>query len=156
MTLQMLRVMDRLWIRPPHNLDLRLNPYGCCSTGQDLGKHTDDYVCVLACAITSTSLWFHYVGSLLMHVPGMIEVVKNSKTTSEIQRQFGGRNLGALKSTPIQLYLNQHNKGDIYRYCPQICTALFIFATEMPWITSFSLVLGTVWPPTCLASATGK
>jgi phosphatidylinositol-4,5-bisphosphate 3-kinase len=37
MTLQLLRVMDKIWTTPPHNLDLRLNPYGCCATGKDLG-----------------------------------------------------------------------------------------------------------------------
>ena len=37
MTLQMLRMMDKIWTTPPHNLDLRMNPYGCCATGKDLG-----------------------------------------------------------------------------------------------------------------------
>ena len=37
MTLQLLRIMDKIWTTPPHNLDLRLNPYGCCATGKDLG-----------------------------------------------------------------------------------------------------------------------
>jgi phosphatidylinositol-4,5-bisphosphate 3-kinase len=35
MTLQLLRIMDYFWTR--NGLDLRLNPYGCCATGHDLG-----------------------------------------------------------------------------------------------------------------------
>ena len=44
-TLQLLRFMDRLWmtnetedaLSKPDGLDLRLTPYGCVSTGIDMG-----------------------------------------------------------------------------------------------------------------------
>ena len=35
LTLQMLRIMDKLW--KEEGLDLRLNPYGCVATGDELG-----------------------------------------------------------------------------------------------------------------------
>jgi len=35
LTLQMIRIMDKLWKKA--NLDLKLNPYGCISTGNEVG-----------------------------------------------------------------------------------------------------------------------
>ena len=35
MTLQMLRIMDKIW--QDNGLDLQILPYGCCATGHDLG-----------------------------------------------------------------------------------------------------------------------
>jgi hypothetical protein len=35
MTLQMLRIMDALWLQ--QGLDLRMKPYGCCATGDETG-----------------------------------------------------------------------------------------------------------------------
>lgn len=81
MTLQMLRLMGHIWSATPHNLSLRLNPYGCCSTGHELG---------------------------------MIEVVKRSDTTAHIQTAYGGKLSGAFKTTPIDLYLREHNKDSDY------------------------------------------
>lgn len=74
MTLQMLRIMDSIW--RSNGLDLRILPYGCCATGQDLG---------------------------------MIEVVKNSNTTANIQVEYGGGALGAFAKTPIDRFIRQYN-----------------------------------------------
>jgi phosphatidylinositol-4,5-bisphosphate 3-kinase len=35
LTLQMIRLMDKLWLN--ENLDLRMSPYGCVSTGEEIG-----------------------------------------------------------------------------------------------------------------------
>ena len=74
MTLQMLRIMDQLWLS--NGLDLQMLPYGCCATGHDLG---------------------------------MIEVVKNSNTTANIQVEYGGGAVGAFKTFPIDRFLRRYN-----------------------------------------------
>ena len=79
MTLQLLKIMDYFWSK--NGLDLRLNPYGCCATGHDLG---------------------------------MIEVVKNSDTTARIQVEYGGKNMGAWRDTPIDMFLREKNKDAKY------------------------------------------
>jgi len=35
MTLQMIRIMDKIWLR--NGLDMRMKPYGCCSSGDEIG-----------------------------------------------------------------------------------------------------------------------
>jgi phosphatidylinositol kinase/protein kinase (PI-3 family) len=42
LTLQMLRIMDKLW--KEEGLDLRLNPYGCVATGDELGMIEVQYL----------------------------------------------------------------------------------------------------------------
>lgn len=99
MTLQMIRIMDKLWME--ENLDLRLKPYGCVSTGDEVG---------------------------------MLEVVMNSRTTADIQTKYGGR-LGALMETPINAYLQEHNKDrtslekaieNFVRSCAGYCVATYV------------------------------
>jgi phosphatidylinositol kinase/protein kinase (PI-3 family) len=99
MTLQLLRIMDHFWTK--NGLDLRLNPYGCCATGHDLG---------------------------------MIEVVKNSDTTARIQVAYGGKNMGAWKDTPIDMFLREKNKDSQYlqavqnfvHTCAGYCVATYV------------------------------
>ena len=64
---------------------------------------------------------------------GIIEVVPNSETTAEIQKDNGL--LGALKKTPLQDYLKKHNPGDeqekqaldnFTRSCAGYCVATYI------------------------------
>eukprot|EP00461_Guttulinopsis_vulgaris_P006446 UN06477 len=74
LTLQILRVMDRLWLR--NGLDNRLKPYGVIATG--VNDHGEGV--------------------------GMIEVVLNSTTTSDIQVKYGGGAAGALRLDPIDLF----------------------------------------------------
>jgi phosphatidylinositol-4,5-bisphosphate 3-kinase len=79
LTLQILRVMDRLWLQ--HGLDMRLKPYGVIATG--VNEHGEGV--------------------------GMIEVVLNSDTTSSIQVKYGGGARGALKLEPIDNFIREHN-----------------------------------------------
>lgn len=79
LTLQILRVMDRLWLQ--NGLDNKMKPYNVLATGiNDSGEGV-----------------------------GMIEVVLNSTTTSDIQVKHGGGASGALRLDPIDLFLRQNN-----------------------------------------------
>lgn len=100
MTLQMLRIMDQLWWE--NGLDMRIIPYGCCATGNDLG---------------------------------MIEVVKHSNTTANIQVEYGGGAMGAFRSTPIDRFLRKYNPTpeqytnarELFTYsCAGYCVATFV------------------------------
>ena len=42
---------------------------------------------------------------------GLIEALVDAETLSDIQQKYGGGALGALKSTPLALYLKMHNKS---------------------------------------------
>lgn len=75
-TLQMFRLMDRLWKQ--HDLDLKMRPYGCVTTGDEVG---------------------------------MIEVVMNSKTTSDISMAAGG-GFACFKEEPLANWLRENNQGD--------------------------------------------
>eukprot|EP00461_Guttulinopsis_vulgaris_P006255 UN06281 len=73
--------MDAIWLSS--GLDLRLKPYNVIATGvNDVGEGV-----------------------------GMIEVVLNSMTTSDIQVQYGGGARGALKLEPIDDFLRDHNSS---------------------------------------------
>ena len=66
---------------------------------------------------------------------GMIEVVRDSETTANIQKTFGGV-LGALKNSTISKFLSKHNGGDeeklnaaidnFLRSCAGYCVATYI------------------------------
>lgn len=45
---------------------------------------------------------------------GMIEVVKSSDTTARIQVEYGGKNMGAWRDTPIDMFLRENNKDAQY------------------------------------------
>ena len=72
-TLQMLRLMDDLWTK--NGLDLKMRPYGCVTTGDEVG---------------------------------MIEVVLNSETTSNISMAAGG-GFACFKEEPLANWLKEHN-----------------------------------------------
>eukprot|EP00823_Brevimastigomonas_motovehiculus_P006200 TRINITY_DN5029_c0_g1_i1.p1 TRINITY_DN5029_c0_g1~~TRINITY_DN5029_c0_g1_i1.p1 ORF type:complete len:1166 (+),score=333.41 TRINITY_DN5029_c0_g1_i1:89-3586(+) len=105
LTLQLLRVMDQIWLK--EGIDLRLKPYWVISTGvNDEGEGV-----------------------------GMIEVVLNSDTTSGIQLKYGGGAMGALRLDPIDLFLHDHNKTkeayeiaveNFVRSCAGYCVATYI------------------------------
>jgi len=105
LTLQLLRVMDRLWLAD--GLDMCLKPYGCIATGvNDVGEGV-----------------------------GMIEVVLNSTTTSDIQVTLGGGAMGALRDEPIDKFIRQHNRdavsyhravNNFIRSCAGYCVATFV------------------------------
>ena len=105
LTLQLLRVMDSLWLSD--KLDMRLKPYSCIATGvNDEGEGV-----------------------------GMIEVVLNSDTTSGIQIKYGGGAFGALKLEPIDLFIREHNRtptlhnravDNFVRSCAGYCVATFV------------------------------
>ena len=76
LTLQMISIMDKLWQK--ENLDLRMLPYGCISTGNEVG---------------------------------MIEVVLNAETVSNIQQAYGG-STAAFRDTPLQEWIRAQNKED--------------------------------------------
>ena len=73
LTLQLIRIMDSLW--QENNLDLRLMPYKCVSTGAGVG---------------------------------LIEVVLNAETVSNIQLTFGGSS-AAFQDQPIDQWLRKQN-----------------------------------------------
>ncbi|GMH75300.1 hypothetical protein TrVE_jg7505 [Triparma verrucosa] len=68
------------------------------------------------------------------HDLGMIEVVKNSDTTARIQVQYGGKNMGAWRNTPIDQFLKDNNKGTQYfdavqnfvHTCAGYCVATYV------------------------------
>jgi len=81
LTLQMLQVMDKLWLA--NNLDLKMTPYEVIATGvNEEGEGV-----------------------------GMIQVVPDSDTTSGIQLKYGGGAVGALRLDPIEKFLKTHNEG---------------------------------------------
>lgn len=104
LTLQVLRVMDKLWLR--EGLDMRLKPYNCIATG--INEHGEGV--------------------------GMIEIVLNSDTTSGIQLKYGGGAMGALKLDPIDSFLRDNNKDKDYTEavdnfvasCAGYCVATFV------------------------------
>ena len=72
----MTSIMDKLWQR--ENLDLRMIPYGCISTGNEVG---------------------------------MIEVVLNAETVSNIQQAYGG-STAAFRDTPLQEWIRAQNPNE--------------------------------------------
>jgi len=104
LTLQVIQVIDRMWLN--EGLDLRMSPYRVVATGvNDRGQGV-----------------------------GMVEIVRNSDTTSGIQNKYGGA-MGALKDDPLDLFLHDHNKGlslhdkavdNFVRSCAGYCVATFV------------------------------
>ncbi|GMI29478.1 hypothetical protein TrRE_jg5350, partial [Triparma retinervis] len=68
------------------------------------------------------------------HDLGMIEVVKNSDTTARIQVAYGGKNMGAWRDTPIDMFLRENNKDAKYytavdnfvHTCAGYCVATYV------------------------------
>jgi len=103
LTLQMLRVMDTVWLN--NKSDLKMRPYAVCATG--VNSHGKGV--------------------------GMLEIVTNSDTTANIQNEFGGGAMGALKSAPIDDYIKAHNKDsyaqavdNFLRSCAGYCVATYV------------------------------
>eukprot|EP00466_Bigelowiella_natans_P013628 jgi/Bigna1/90127/estExt_fgenesh1_pg.C_630024 len=103
LTLQILRVMDRMWLAKGH--DLKLNPYRVIATGVNAKNEG----------------------------VGMIEVVMNSATTSGIQTKFGGGAMGAFNPKTLWNYLLENNKtnfekavDNFTRSCAGYCVATFV------------------------------
>jgi hypothetical protein len=123
LTLQLLRVMDKMWLSC--GLDLRLKPYRCIATG-----------------VTAAG-----------EGVGMIEVVTKSDTTSGIQlvlaepagahgadplfvaQKFGGGAIGALMLDPLLKYIEKFNEGsdklatavdNFCRSCAGYCVATYV------------------------------
>lgn len=101
-TLQLIRVMDKLW--RSEGLDLRLTPYRCIAT------------------------W---------PMGGILEIVRESMTTADIQKRYGGRFVGAFRDDTFQRWIREHNgeQGtpgyhaavDIFlRSCAGYCVATYV------------------------------
>lgn len=68
------------------------------------------------------------------HDLGMIEVVVDSDTTANIITKYGGKLTGAFSSTPIDIYLREHNQHGLYptavenfvRTCAGYCVATYV------------------------------
>ncbi len=71
--------MDRVWLS--EKLDLRLKPYGVIAMGVNPDREG----------------------------VGMLEIVENSETISDIQVKYGGGATGALKSTPLDDFIREKN-----------------------------------------------
>jgi hypothetical protein len=99
-------VCDRqIWLNA--GLDMRLKPYNVIATG--VNDHGEGV--------------------------GMLEVVTSSDTTSNIQVEFGGGAMGALRLNPIDDYLHHHNKDsklydraveNFVRSCAGYCVATYV------------------------------
>lgn len=76
--MQMISLMDKLWQQ--ENMDFRMLPYGCLSTGNEVG---------------------------------MIEVVLNAETVSNIQQKYGG-STAAFRDQPIQEWIRAQNADGIF------------------------------------------
>lgn len=105
LTLQLLKVMDRLWLAD--GLDLKMTPYEVIATG--VNDHGEGV--------------------------GMIQVVMNSDTTSGIQLKYGGGAVGALRLNPIDQFIREYNDGQIryekavdnfIASCAGYCVATFV------------------------------
>lgn len=98
LTLQMIRVMDNIWLE--NGLDLRMKPYRVIVTGDQ---------------------------------EGIIEVVPQSETTSDIQKKYGGT-LGALRNNTLKDFLLEHNSDlqmekaldNFIKSCAGYCVASYI------------------------------
>jgi len=82
LTLQMLEVMNQIWIK--EGMDMKLKIYKCLATGVNR----------------------HGAGV------GLIQVVENAATTSDIQADYGGGASGAFDATVLQRYLQEHNPNN--------------------------------------------
>lgn len=96
LTLQMLRLMDKMWQQ--HGLDMRLNAYGVVATGDEVG---------------------------------MLEVVMNAETTSDISKAAGG-SYQCFMEDPMDKWLRKHNPepeayqkavNNFIRSCAGYCVA---------------------------------
>jgi phosphatidylinositol-4,5-bisphosphate 3-kinase len=99
LTLQMLKIMDTLWLN--RNMDLKLLPYECISTGDEMG---------------------------------MIQVVLQAQTVSNIQRKYGGSS-AAFKDQPIAQWIKDLNPDQtayaqavntFIKSCAGYCVATFV------------------------------
>ncbi|GAB5369059.1 hypothetical protein AAMO2058_001372800 [Amorphochlora amoebiformis] len=104
LTLQILKVMDRLWLAAGY--DLRLNIYKVLATGVNARNEG----------------------------VGMIEVVLNSMTTSGIQLKYGGGASGAFNPKCLYTFLQTFNSNNNFersvenftRSCAGYCVATFV------------------------------
>lgn len=110
-TLQLLRIMDVIWrgVDPTMKLkDIQENP---------LDLKLKPY----KCCSTGRDL-------------GMIEVVVDSDTTANIITKYGGKLTGAFSSTPMDIFLREHNQQGLYpvavdnfvRTCAGYCVATYV------------------------------
>mmetsp|Transcript_29445 Transcript_29445/g.49909 ORF Transcript_29445/g.49909 Transcript_29445/m.49909 type:complete len:1193 (-) Transcript_29445:248-3826(-) len=103
LTLQMLEVMNRIWMKD--GMDMKLKIYKVLATGKNR----------------------HGAGV------GLIQVVDQSSTTSDIQAEFGGGALGAFEPTVLVQYLEEHNtdwkhtaKRNFTQSCAGYCVATLV------------------------------
>lgn len=98
---QMLVLMDTIW--QEKSLDLSLIPYGCISTGHNVGKRTSTRP-----FSELEALWLlqRRPGVSVFHISssGMIEIVRNAVTIAAIQRNVGGT-MGAFKNDALSEWL---------------------------------------------------
>jgi phosphatidylinositol-4,5-bisphosphate 3-kinase len=105
LTLQLMRMMDRVWLS--EGLDLRLKPYSVIATGVNE----------------------------LNEGAGMLEMVLNSTTISDVQVTYGGGAMGALRNDPLDLYIHAKNPDpkqyedavdNFCRSCAGYCVATYV------------------------------
>eukprot|EP00455_Lapot_gusevi_P034995 TRINITY_DN3870_c0_g1_i8.p1 TRINITY_DN3870_c0_g1~~TRINITY_DN3870_c0_g1_i8.p1 ORF type:complete len:392 (+),score=162.44 TRINITY_DN3870_c0_g1_i8:366-1541(+) len=105
LTLQLLRLMDKVWLS--EGLDLRLKPYSVIATGVNPENEG----------------------------VGMIEIVLNSDTISNIQIKYGGGALGALRLSPLHDFIREKNSDEtryqeaVENFCRSVagyCVATFV------------------------------
>lgn len=139
LTLQMFRVMDKLWKK--ENLDLALNPYGVISTGGDIGmievvtsSQTISKIQKVLSSLLSLSLFFALHHFLLTMIRRWLVLWVHSK------RRFSSN--GCSKSILMSCLLNELSKMYclIYLCCSDPAVYLLVC-----WLLRRYLCLGYRW-----------
>lgn len=96
LVLQIVRVMDRVWLQK--GLDLQMITYRCLSTGRAQGQF-DLFVCVfeytlivffvLYLCCCELRFFFHWLCLYSMWLSGLVEVVPEAVTLGKIQQEWG-------------------------------------------------------------------
>lgn len=101
LTLQMIRIMNKIWIQ--EGLDMRMVLFRCCSTGRGRGLYFFFLLHNLFVRLESLS-----DGSPCW--PGMVEMIPQAETLRKIQVEHGVT--GSFKDRPLADWLQKHNPSE--------------------------------------------
>lgn len=101
LTLQMIRLMDKLWLNK--GLDLKMVAFTCIPTSKKKGQFNKFYLFLIITYFGKTSIVFVF--------SGMIELVTKAETLRKIQVEHGLT--GSFKDKPIAEWLAKHNPSEL-------------------------------------------